>query len=292
MKPAPLQKDDLITIAAPAGPFDLKRFRDGVANLKKTGFGVAMRKDINARHFYLAGDDRRRAAELNEALAMPTPALLFARGGYGCQRIVPFLSGKMHAKVVMGSSDLTVVLIHLWKQYRMPSYYGPMVAPHFTEPKNVARAVRALTDPKFFDRQPLIARKVLRAGKASGTLLGGCLSLITATLGTPLELDTRGSILFLEDTNEEPYAVDRMLTQLEQAGKFNGVRGFVFGTFKQKDTLFPTAIRNVMIEKLHHLRVPILWGVRFGHCKDPLILPFGGKGRIVGNRLVITKGIF
>lgn len=292
MKLKPLNADDLIAIAAPAGPFDRQRFRTGISLLKKAGFGVAMRKDITRKCNYLAGDDNRRGTELAEALAAPFPALLFARGGYGCQRIVPFLRIKPVPKVVMGSSDLTVVLMYLWKKFRMPSYYGPMVAPHFTDPKNVARVARALTDPLFFNRQPLVARQVLRTGKAEGTLLGGCLSLLVSTLGTSLELDTRGSILFLEDTNEEPYAVDRMLTQLEQAGKFKGVKGFVFGTFKQKDNLFPTAIRNVMIEKLAHLRVPILWGVRFGHCPDPLIVPFGGKGKIADNRLLITKGIF
>jgi muramoyltetrapeptide carboxypeptidase len=231
LRPVPLEKGDLIAVAAPAGPFDRKKFHHGVFLLKKAGFGMAMRKDITVRRDYLAGDDRRRAAELNEALAAPFSALLFARGGYGCQRIAPLLNyakSKFHPKIVMGSSDLTVVLIHLWKKYGLPSYYGPMVAPHLTEPKTVQRVGRALMDPAFFDRQPLVAKAALKGGTAAGTLVGGCLSLVIATLGTPWELDTRGRILFLEDTNEEPYAVDRMLTQLEQAGKLKGVKGLVF----------------------------------------------------------------
>jgi muramoyltetrapeptide carboxypeptidase len=282
----------LIAVAAPAGPFDRKKFHHGVFLLKQAGFGMALRKDITDRRGYLAGDDARRASELNEALASPFSALLFARGGYGCQRIVPRLNGKIHPKIVMGSSDLTVVLIHLWKKYGMPSYYGPMVAPHLTQPKTVKRVARALMDARFFDHQPIVAKAALKGGSASGVLVGGCLSLVIATLGTPWELDTRGKILFLEDTNEEPYAVDRMITQLEQAGKLKGAKGLVFGTFKQGKTLFPSAIRQVLQDKLKKFRGPILWGVRFGHCKDPLIIPFGGQGRIRSNRLVITRGIF
>lgn len=292
MRPHPAQPGDLIAIAAPAGPFDRRRFQRGVSLLKKAGFGVAFRSDIFARLPYLAGEDRRRARELSEALEAPFSALLFARGGYGCQRALPLLKAKISPKIVMGSSDLTAVLIHLWKKYRMPSYYGPMVAPHLTDPKTVARVARALTDPDFFDRQPLQAKAALRGGRARGRMAGGCLSLITATLGTPWEIDTKGCILFLEDTNEEPYAVDRLLTQLDQAGKLKGVKGIVLGTFKQKNVLFPASIRKVVAEKFKKFHGPVLWGVRFGHCKDPLILPFGGEGRIQGTRLVVTRGIF
>src|SRR6185436_4594937 len=131
---------------------------------------------------------------------------------------------------------------------------GPMVAPHLTQPKTVKRVARALMDARFFDRQPIVAKAALKGGSAAGTLVGGCLSLVIATLGTPWELDTRGKILFLEDTNEEPYAVDRMITQLEQAGKLKGAKGLVFGTFKQGKTLLPAAIRKVLQEKLKKFR--------------------------------------
>jgi muramoyltetrapeptide carboxypeptidase len=122
--------------------------------------------------------------------------------------------------------------------------------------------------------------------------MGGCLSLIVSTLGTPYEWDTKDSILFLEDTHEEPYAVDRMLTQLKQAGKFRGVRGIVLGTFRLRGVLFPNKIREVVLDCLRDFRGPILWGVRFGHCPDPLIIPFGVPGKIDGKRLLITKGFF
>jgi len=293
LKPLPLKKGSLISIAAPAGPFDRSRFRRGIALLKKAGFRVAFDRGIFSEKAYLAGDDNRRARELDRALSdSQSCAVLMARGGYGCQRVIPLLAKKPSPKIVVGSSDLTAVLIHLWKKYRLPSYYGPMVAPHFINQKNVSRLRRALTDPDFHRKQRLIARKILKPGRASGRLVGGCLSLLTATIGTPLELDTDNAILFLEDTNEEAYAVDRMLTQMEQAGKLKKVRGLVLGTFRQKKTLFPRAIEAVFSERFKNRSIPILWGVRFGHCLEPLFLPFGGEGHIRGNELVITKGIF
>ena len=296
MKPTPLKKGDLIAIAAPAGPFDRARFFRGVNLLKKSKFKVAFRKDIFNQHRrlpYLAGEDLRRARELNACLSDPkSKALLFARGGFGCQRVLPLLENRCLPKIVVGSSDLTVLLNHLWTRHRLPSLYGPMVAPHLVVPKNVSRLTRALTDPDFFKKQKLIAKSVLKPGRASGRLVGGCLSLVISTLGTPWEIDTKESLLFLEDTNEEPYAVDRMLTQLEQAGKLKTVRGIVFGTFRHDKTLFPSKVETVLRERFKTFRGPILWGLRFGHCPDPLLIPFGGIGQIKGNQLLIIKGIF
>lgn len=283
----------MIAIAAPAGPFDRGRFLRGVSLLKKAGFRVAYEKNIFSKKAYLAGDDTRRARELNRALADPkTGALLFARGGYGCQRILPLLRNRCSPKVVVGSSDLTVLLIHLWKRFGMRSYYGPMVAPHLILPKNVERLRRALTDSLFHAKQKLIAHKIIRPGKASGRLVGGCLSLLVSTLGTPWEIDTDNSILFFEDTHEEAYAIDRMLTQLEQAGKLKKIRGIVLGTFRQKKILFPAPVEAVFRKKFRHFRGPVLWGLRFGHCPDPLLIPFGGEGRIEGKRLILTRGVF
>lgn len=293
MKLKPLKKGDGIALAAPAGPFGRRRFLRGISLLKKSGFRVSFRKDIFSRRGYLAGDDRRRASELAWTFADPrTKAILFARGGYGCQRLLPLLSIRPRPKAVVGSSDLTVLLNFLWKRFRLPTLYGPMVAPHLILQKNVSRLARVLTERDGIKRQGLTARRILRRGTAEGRLVGGCLSLVVSTLGTPWKIETQGTILFLEDTHEEPYQVDRMLTQLEQAGKLKNVRGIVLGTFRQGKVLFPPAIEKVFREKLKSFRGPVLWGLRFGHCPDPLILPLGGRGRIEGRRLVIREGIF
>lgn len=292
----PLKKGDLIAIAAPAGPFERSDFLKGVSLIERVPFRVAYWKGIFSRSRllpYLAGDDHRRSEELLHHLSDPeSKALLIARGGFGTQRLLPLLPKKCEPKVVVGSSDLTVLLNCLWKKYGLPSYYGPMVAPHLYRRENASRLGRALTDPSFFKRQRLMAKEVIKPGKGEGTLIGGCLSLVVSTIGTPWEFETKGSLLFLEDTNESPYMVDRMLTQLEQAGKFKSVRGLILGTFRLGKTFFPPEILAVFRERFRDFPGPILWGMCFGHHPRPLLMPFGGRGRIEGRELIITQGIF
>lgn len=293
MKPQRLTPGDTLFIAAPAGPFDRRKFLAGVAQLQKNGFRVRYRSDIFKRLNYLAGDDRRRLVEIQEALTDPrSKAVLFARGGYGCQRLLTRLPRRIRPKILVGSSDLTVILNDLWKRFGLPSFYGPMVAPHLGDPKNAARLKRALTDPDFFQKQILKAKKIIRPGKAQGVIAGGCLSLIASTLGTPGEIDTKGKILVLEDTHEEPYRIDRLLTQMDQSGKFRGVRGIVLGTFRLRKVLFPSSIERVVRDRLNFFSGPILWGVRFGHCPDPKIIPLGVKARIQGDRLLVTQKLW
>ena len=293
-KISPLHSGDRIAIAAPSGAFDPKRFRKAVHLLKKSGFRPRYRRDIFSRRGYLAGSDQRRAAELNDILTDPTiKAVLFARGGFGCQRILPLLKNRIVGhKILIGSSDLTTLLLHFWKKLKRPSYYGPMVAPHLIHERSVKRLVKILTNPEVLKKQRLTAKKIIRPGKAEGRLMGGCLSLIIASLGTPWEIETKGSILFLEDTHELPYAIDRMLTHLEQAGKFKGVKGIILGTFRMGKVCFPKRAEDVFREKFKTFKGPVLWGLPFGHCPQPLILPLGGRAKIVGKRLMITRGIF
>lgn len=289
----PLKKGSRIGIAAPAGPVLRSRFRRAIRNLKRgTDFSFRYEQNIFSQNGYLAGDDGRRSLELNHLLNdREIDALLFARGGYGTQRLLPTLK-KIYPKVIVGFSDLTVLSAALWKKWRLPTLYGPMVATQLTEKSAVRRLKKNLTDPRWLQRHPLSAQGILRNGKSRGRLLGGCLTLLVSLIGTPYDLDTTGSILFLEDVDEPPYVVDRMLTQLEQAGKLRKVRGIVLGTFRLKKRLFPIEIKKVIRERLKNFRGPILWGLRFGHCSNPAMIPFGGVGRIDGKRLIIEKGIF
>ncbi|MBI2082529.1 MAG: LD-carboxypeptidase [Deltaproteobacteria bacterium] len=288
----PLKKGSCIGIAAPAGPISRPRFLRGVRNLKRAGFSVSYSRGIFSQNGYLAGDDDRRSRELGKLLNDPrTDAILFARGGYGTQRLLPFLK-KTRPKIVVGFSDLTVLLATLWKRWGIPTLYGPMVATQLTKKRVVTRLKKALSDPRWFQMHPFSARKTFRGGRATGRLLGGCLTLFVSLIGTPYDVDTTGSILFLEDVDEPPYVVDRMMTQLEQAGKLKGVRGIILGTFRLKKKLFPSEIEKVFRERLRNFKGPVLWGTRFGHCSNPEMVPFGGVGRIQGKKLIIEKGIF
>ena len=288
----PLTRGSVIGIAAPAGPFERGKFLRGVRNLRKAGFRVVYGRGLFARRRHLAGDDRRRSRELNRLLAdRRIGALLIARGGVGTQRVLPTL-GKIAPKIVVGLSDLTVLLAALWKKYRLPSLYGPMIATQVVHPQTARHLAKILTRPGALEGQKLAAKKIFRPGEARGRLVGGCLSLVVSLIGTRWEIDTKGSILFLEDVDEPAYRIDRLITHLEQAGQLKGVRGIVLGTFRLGKDHFPREIGELLRERLKNFKGPVLWGLRFGHCPNPLILPFGGIGRIEGRRLRIEKGIF
>ncbi len=291
MQLRPLQKDAKVGIAAPAAPFSQGRFLRAVRNLRGLGLRVDFRKDIVSQHRYLAGSDQRRSQELQRWLADPKiAALLFARGGYGTQRLLPKLQ-KVFPKIVVGFSDLTVLLVWLWQRHQLPSLYGPMLTSHLVDKRYAKKVVRMLQDPAKLRQQRLIAKKIIRPGRCRGRLVGGCLTLLASLLGTPDEIETNGTILFLEDTDEPPYAVDRLLTQLEQAGKFRKVRGIVLGSFRLKKTAFPSSIEKVFRDRLQHFSGPILWGIRFGHCPKPHLIPYGGMGRITGRRLILERAL-
>ena len=282
------QKTVLIT--APAGPFKKKFFNQGVRHIEKAGFNVSFEPSISSKERFLAGSDQRRSQELNKALVnQKAHALLFARGGYGCQRLLSQLPKKIFPKILIGSSDLTALLNTVWQQYKIPTVYGPMVAPHFRDTKNIPALKKILTDPHFFQKQKLKAKKVIRSGRAEGVIVGGCLSLIISTLKTPYEINTDGKILLLEDTHEAPYKVDRMLTQLIQSRKLDRVKGLVLGTFRLKETIFPKEIYDVFCERFKNFKIPILWGIPFGHCEYPLYVPIGLKGEISGQELKVLE---
>ncbi|QQR81555.1 MAG: LD-carboxypeptidase [Deltaproteobacteria bacterium] len=287
-----LETGDPILVAAPAGPFKKDLFLQGIKNLEKIGFQPKYRKDIASQKKFLAGTDQRRSQEIIDTLTdRSSRVLLFARGGYGCQRIVENLPPKISPKLLIGSSDLTVLLNVVWQKYHIPSLYGPMVAPHFRDEKNAKILKKVLTDPHYFSKQKLKAKKIIRPGKAKGTIVGGCLSLVISTLKTPWEIDTDDKILLLEDTHEAPYKVDRMLTQLLQSGKLSRVKALVLGTFRLKETSFPKEIRDVVEERLKNFSKPVLWGIPFGHCPHPLYVPIGLTGEVSEGQLKILDNI-
>ena len=300
----PLLLQDTIALLASAGIFSRENLEKQLMHLEDFPFQWWYSKDLfkETRYTrqknltYLAGCDDVRARELNHAFQDPKiKALLFVRGGYGTQRLFPYLKN-IKPKLVMGSSDLTSLNLYLWKKFKMKSIYGPMVLPHFQDPTTQRRVVSALTDPRYFESQKVKGKKlVLQSGKnpsKESRLIGGCLSLITASLGTEWEIETKDSILFMEDVNEPPYKVDRMLTQLLQSGKLDEVKGFVLGTFKLRDDYFPREIFDVIYDRLKGLNQPILWGVPFGHHHQPLLIPVGGHGVIHGNELKILEGVY
>jgi len=289
-KPPALVPGGLVRVISPASPADRDALGRGIAELERLGYrvrtGAAMQPDG-----YFAGSGLRRKAELESALSDPdASAIICARGGYGTAALLDQirLPGRLRPKLVVGYSDLTMLQAYVWTRFRWTSLHGPMVAAGF----NHGAGNRSGYDLNSFlhasggkrDSWSLaLDAEALWHGEASGVLLGGCISLVETTLGTPWEFDTRGAILFLEDRGVKPYQLDRLLLHLLQAGKFRGVRGIVLGDFPdcEPPQEGSPSVRDVCRRILAPLRVPVIFGAPIGHTTRPLLtLPFGVRARL------------
>jgi muramoyltetrapeptide carboxypeptidase len=287
IKPPALRHGDLIGVVAPASNIKAEILEEGCRELERLGFRTLYRPGITTSYRYFSGSVERRAAEFLEMVRNPDVRAIFcARGGYGSGRIIPYLEPELiraNPKIVNGSSDITSLLAFLDRS-GLVGFHGPMVATGF-------RLGEAGYDRSVFldvlqgkaVRFPLAGTEVLRAGEADGRLTGGCLSLVVSTLGTLYEIDTTDSILVLEDQDTKPYQVDRMLTQLLQAGKFETVRGVIFGEMlncsQNADQGY--SLQDVVMDVLGSTSFPILYGFPTGHTSRPHILaPFGVRARL------------
>ena len=287
-RPRAIRPGARLAIAAPAGPIDPEALARGRKALERLGFETVVRDDILDRDGYLAGTDERRAAELMQHVRDPeVDAVLCARGGYGCHRIVEALDPEAFraaAKPLVGYSDITTLL--LWQRRRagLIGLHGPMLERRSgLEGESVSALVRMLqgTGPL-----PRSAGESLASGWAEGRLVGGSLSLCVASLGTPWELDTRDAILMLEDVTELPYRIDRMLQQLRAAGKLDRVAGIALGGFTDcEDERYPERpLRRLFDELLGGLGIPVVLGLPFGHVDDNRPWPMGGRAALDGAR--------
>jgi muramoyltetrapeptide carboxypeptidase len=297
-KPPALRKGDLIGVVAPAGVVKADDLGNGVRRLEELGFRVALGRSLYRSARYLAGRDEERAADLAEMFANPeVKAVVAARGGYGTSRIIPLLDAKALArspKIFVGSSDLTLLLHFLRSACRLVTFHGPMVSPNFgkysspTTNGEFVRILGATTPPGPID---VTGVKVLKGGSGEGVLTGGCLSLVCQTIGTPYEIQTEDAILFLEDINEPPYRIDRMLTYLKQVGKFDGVRAVVFGLMPDchpsPQELY--TLEDVIRDVLADLPCPILYDFPSGHGGTNVTLPFGVRAAVEGSTLSILE---
>jgi muramoyltetrapeptide carboxypeptidase len=274
-------------IAAPGGPVDGERLQAGTSMLRAAGFEVYQRDDLLACDGYLAGDDARRAAELMELVNAPdVDGILCARGGYGCDRILPMLDAsafRRAAKPLVGYSDVTALLLWQYRCAGLMGFHGPMLD-HGADLDRavVEHLVGQLTGDGAL---PLTLRgQALVGGRATGRIIGGSLTLLAASIGSPWELDTQDAILLIEDVGERPYRIDRMLQQLRNAGKFERLAAVGIGIFESCiDERYPQPDVDTVIENaLRPLGVPIVSGLPFGHVKANYAWPMGGRATIDG----------
>lgn len=289
VKPPALRPGDTVGIVAPASHFHREDFEAGCEALRRAGYKPFYFDSIFEKDLYFAGSVARRTQEMEEMFARDdVRAILCARGGYGANYLLPTLNvGKIaaHPKIFVGYSDLTCLLTHFADRAGLVTFHGPMVAKDWFHAEGVDlpswQAALSNTSPWDVPLNPEVS--VLAAGEAEGILYGGCLSILVASLGTPYEIKTEGTILFLEDLAAKPFQIDRMLMQLKLAGLFEKVRGIVFGqmldcrqTAEQSYTL-----EEVVMRVVGDLGVPLIYGVRSGHVTaGNITLPFGVQARL------------
>jgi muramoyltetrapeptide carboxypeptidase len=286
IKPTALCKGDTVGIVAPASYFPRPDFEAGCEVLRQMGYNPVFDDSIFDRDLYFAGSVERRARELESMFARPdVKAIVCARGGYGANYLLPRLDIKKivaHPKIFVGYSDLTTLLTYFCDAAGIVTFHGPMVAKDFAKPGgiNAASWQSALGGTKGWplDFGAESGVKSLVQGSAEGVLYGGCLSMLAESLGTPYEIRTEGTILFMEDVAAKPYQIDRMLMHLKLAGKLNAVRGIIFGEMLGC-TQSPTqgyTLEEVVMRVVGDLGVPVAYGVRSGHVsKGNITLPLG-----------------
>ena len=285
--PRRLKKGATIGIVAPACHFDRVKFRKGVKYLKKLGYNVKFDSNIFKKYWTLAGKDALRAKQINRMFAdKSVTAILCAQAGYGSIRTIPYLDKKMIAhnpKIFVGYSDITVLLSYLQKTAKMVVFHGPVVSSEIHEkmnPGTLASLIRVLTQMRSLGEITYSGIQSLRPGKVTGELIGGNLSLIRDTIGTPYDLNTNNKILFIEDVSEELEALDSCLMHLKLAGKLNKVKGIIFGRMKDCINFSGSeySIKDVLDDMLHDVNIPIIYGFPSGHRQAGelnITLPFG-----------------
>jgi len=291
IKPPALQPGDTVGIIAPASNIKFDLLEAGCDTLRRLGYKPFYFDSILEKDLYFAGSTERRARELDEMFARDdVRAIVCARGGYGANYLLQTLNLgniKAHPKIFVGYSDITSLLTYITDSIGLVTFHGPMVTRDFGNPDGVDlvswEAALSGASPWEVNFGPGSGAKPLRPGSGEGILYGGCLSMLVASLGTPYEIQTAGTILFIEDMAEKPYQIDRMLMQLKLAGKFAGVRGVVFGEMldcvQKQDQGY--TLENVVLRIVGDLGVPLAYGLRSGHVsRENVTLPIGVRAEL------------
>lgn len=294
VKPRALKPGDTVALVAPSSYiFNLWSIDTAAARLESLGLKTRVSKNARARHGYMAGTVKERVADLHEAFADPSIAAVFClEGGYGTERLLDSLDYALirrNPKILLGYSDITGLHLAIGRRAGIVTFHGPVAMSslpawtleYFKKAIFSTDPIGELTNPPETDAlSPMFPRHTVVPGTARGGIAGGNLTLISTTMGTPYEIDAKGKILFLEDTGEAPYRVDRMLTQMKLGGKFAECAGVVWGTCSECTTdkssfAINLSISDLVDEILGDIGKPVLAGLVFGHTKEKVTLPMG-----------------
>jgi muramoyltetrapeptide carboxypeptidase len=292
LKPRALRPGDRIGVVAPASSFARASFDAGIAELTRLGYEPIFDESVFARERYTAGDAATRAAAFRRAWQDPSIAALMAvRGGYGSVHLLPLLAPdeiRRTPKAFIGYSDNTSLLTWLIGQCGVTAFHGPMLDGRLAKGEaayDLDTFTRVLTRAAPAGRISHPQVETLRPGEAHGVLVGGTLTNLMASLGTPYAFDPpAGHILFVDEVAERPYRIDRMLTQLRLSGLLSRAAAIVFGELPRCDEPADggPAIKAVIAELLSDFGGPVLFGLPSGHTDGAcMTLPFGVRARVV-----------
>jgi muramoyltetrapeptide carboxypeptidase len=250
---------------------------------------------------YLAGEDIERAGALMEMFMNPeVRVIMAARGGYGSQRILSKLDPELihsHPKIFVGYSDVTFILLYLLDHCGIVPFHGPMVVEMGDMSGDKEEGLfKALSQAEPLGKIPLRNPVWIKRGFAQGALVGGNLTVICSTLGTPWEIRTEGRILFLEDCGEKPYQIDRMLNQLQLAGKLAAANGLAFGDIVEKgnngevstNPAYEKEVMEILKDITRDFPGPVLWGLPVGHGSYNITLPLGVEAILDAEQSTLT----
>lgn len=293
IKPKSLIKGDIIGLIGPSSPTDVEKINPSIGKIQELGFKVVVGESCYRVHGYLSGKDEIRANDINTMFKDENiNGIWCIRGGYGTPRILDMIDYnliKENPKVFIGYSDITAIHIALNQKSNLVTFHGPMASTeliydldNFTKEyllKNIHynKELGLINNPNDIELQTLVP------GICEGKLIGGNLSLVASTIGTPYEIDTKGKILFLEDIDEEPYRIDRMLIQLKLAGKLNDAAGIILGNWNNcigKEPERSLTLMEVFNEIIAPCNKPTLYNLMVGHCKPMITLPLGINARL------------
>jgi muramoyltetrapeptide carboxypeptidase len=274
-----LRPGDRVAVVSPAGPADAERLERGMEMLRSWGFVPELGKHALARHGYLAGPDADRLTDLEWALGdTGIRAVIASRGGYGTQRIVdaPVWSRlRSDPKLLVGFSDITALHLAAWNGAGVASLYAPGAA---WDADRLGDSGAASLHSAMTSTQPVIIHGTAAAGGvATGPLLGGNLSLLAASVGAGLP-SLRDAVVLIEEVDEAPYRIDRMLTQLRRSGALDGIAGVAVGQMTNCSS--DDAVAAVLHDRLGDLGVPVLSGLPIGHGPGQLTVPLGSEARL------------
>ena len=286
--PPRLKKGDTIALIAPGSSIPEEKISKARNNLESMGFLVKEGKYIREKNGYLAGKDHERIADIHWAFSdSSVNGVWCIRGGYGCTRLLPYLDYKLikkNPKVLIGYSDITALHMAIFKETGLSSFHGPVGSSEFT-PYTVEQAQNILLSNQDTYKVPPFKPaqiEIFSPGKAEGELIGGNLSLISAMCGTKYLPSAKGKIVLLEDIDEKPYRIDRMLVQLEQAWNLKKARGILLGEFVDcdSDSDRSLTLQETLENHFKKIHIPVMYKVPLGHIDNQATYPIGIKTEI------------